>query len=458
MVDFGFCVVAHSLANPQNNPESKIANLKSYDAYLLGLLQFGKRGADAIHPGLANIETLMDAMGRPHEAFESIHIAGTNGKGSTASLLAAIATASGRRVGLHTSPHLFHLRERLRLDGVPAPEAWIAEAVARYRAVFDAVKPSFFEAMIALSFLYFAEENVDLAVVEVGLGGRLDATNLLVPGLSLITNIALEHTHILGDTLEAIAREKAGIIKPGVPVLIAVEQPGVVEVIRAVAEARGAPFHRLQDAVSVSEVRSSMEGMMLWVRTPVRRYEALAVGLPGLHQQTNALLALRAAEMLFDDLRRDAAPIYEGLQAVRRLARLRGRLEVVQLQPLVVADVAHNLPSLKAALAFVQAHRPNDEGRLYVLLGAMRDKDTAGMARALAEAGALVWPLALDTERALPADELAALMRAHGATVVGGGPLEEGWHRFHRDATPDDVLLVTGSHQVVEHVPGLRTA
>ncbi len=399
----------------------------------------------------------MDAMGRPHEAFESVHIAGTNGKGSTASLLAAIATASGRRVGLHTSPHLFHLRERLRLDGVPAPETWIADAVARYRAVLDAVRPSFFEVMTALSFLYFAEENVDLAVVEVGMGGRLDATNVLRPRLSLITNIALDHTDVLGETLEAIAREKAGIIKPGVPVLTAVEQPVVVEVIAAVAEARRAPYHRLQDAVQVSAARSSLDGLTVWVRTPVRRYETLAVGLPGLHQQTNALLALRAAEVLFEDLQRDAAPIYEGLWAVRRLAGLRGRLEVVQTHPLVVADVAHNPPSLKAALAFVQAHRPDRRGRLYVLLGAMRDKDAAGMARALAEAHAIVSPLHLDGERALPVDELAALLHAHGVGVVGVGSLEEGWERFHRDATPDDVLLITGSHQVVAQTPGLPT-
>ena len=416
---------------------------------MLGLSRFTAQGAAAVHPGLANMNALMEAMGRPHEAFESVHVAGTNGKGSTASLLAAIATASGRRVGLHTSPHLVHLRERLRLDGVPAPDAWLADAVARHRPAFDAVQPSFFEAMTALSFLYFAEKAVDLAVVEVGLGGRLDATNVLHPRLCLITNIGLDHTDFLGETVEAIAGEKAGIIKPAVPVLTAVEQAEVIETIRAVAEAHAAPYHQLQDAVKVLAAHSSLDGLRLAARTPLRRYEALTAGVPGLHQQTNVLLAVRAAELLFEDLHQDPTPIYAGVQAVRRLAGLRGRLEVLQSRPLAVADVAHNLPGLKTVLAFAQAHRPDARSRLFVLLGAMRDKDVAGMAEALAEAHATVFTLHLDTDRAFAADELAALLRAHGVAVGGGGSIMEGWRRFHDEATSEDVLLITGSHQVV---------
>lgn len=395
----------------------------------------------------------MEAMGHPHEAFESVHVAGTNGKGSTASMLAAIATASGRRVGLHTSPHLFHLSERLRCDGVPAPETWIADAVARFRPVMDEIRPSFFETLTALSFLYFAEENVDLAVVEVGLGGRLDATNIVHPRLSLITNIALEHTDILGDTVAAIAREKAGIVKPGVPLLTAADQPEVMAVLRATAAGRQAPYHQLQDEVEVLGAESSLSGLTLRAHTPLQSYEALEVGLPGRHQQANALLALRAAELLFDDLHKDIGPIYTGLREVGRLAGLRGRLEVLQAQPLVVADVAHNLPSLKAALAFVRAQRPRD--RLYVLLGVMRDKDVAGMARALAEARATVFPLQPDTERALSADEIAAHLHAYGVPVVEGRSFAEGQAWFQRVATAEDVFLITGSHQVVAHAPAL---
>src|SRR5690606_4396768 len=169
-----------------------------------------------------------------HRAFPSVHVAGTNGKGSTASMIAAVGTAAGLRVGLHTSPHLFHVGERIRVDGVPAPEAWLAAAVARYRPAFEAVGPSFFEATVALSFRYFAGAGVDWVVAEVGLGGRLDATNVLAPAVSVVTSIGLDHTELLGESLAAIAREKAGIVKPATPVVTAADQPEVVDVLRAV--------------------------------------------------------------------------------------------------------------------------------------------------------------------------------------------------------------------------------
>lgn len=367
-------------------------------------------------------------------------------------MVAAVATASGRRVGLHTSPHLFHLNERLRLDGTPAPVDWIAGAVARYRTVMDEVRPSFFEAVAALSFLYFAEENVDLAVVEVGLGGRLDATNVIRPRLSLITNIALEHTDILGDTLDAIAREKAGIIKSGVPVLTAVDQPEVIAAIRAIADARHAPYHQLQAEVQTESMQSTPDGLRLRVQTPVRRYDMLETDLPGPHQATNALLAVRAAELLFDDLVRDPAPIHAGLRAVRRLAGLHGRLDILKTTPLVAADVAHNPAGLQTALHFVQS-RCTRGSRLYVLLGAMRDKDVAGMADALSRIQAIVYPVHLDSERAFPAETLATHLRNHGVQVVQGGAITAGWAWFQHEATAEDVLLITGSHQVVAQIP-----
>ncbi len=415
-------------------------------AYLRTLPRFDDQGASALHPGLERIAALMEAMGRPHERFESVHLAGTNGKGSTASMLAAIATASGRRVGLHTSPYFSSVAEVMRLDGVPAPEAWVADAVARFRAAADAVHPSVFELTTALSLRYFAEEDVDLAVVETGLGGRLDATNILRPRLSIITNIGFDHMDLLGRTLPEIAHEKAGIIKPSVPVLTAVAQPEVVAVIQAAAAAQAAPLHRVQDEAEVLAVASSLDGLTLRVRTPLRRYDALAVGLPGLHQQTNACLALRAAEILLEDLPSHA--VYTGLREVRRLAGLHGRLEVLRRAPLVVADVAHNAEGLAAVLAFVQAQRETRQGRLCVLFGVMRDKDVAAMARLLAAAGATVFPVRLTGPRPLPPADLAEVLRAHGVALVEGGSVAEGRAWFERQATDADVLLITGSHQV----------
>lgn len=401
------------------------------------------------------MHALMAAMNNPHLAIPSVHVAGTNGKGSTSSMLAAIATASGRRVGLHTSPHLTHITERMRLDGVPAPEAWLDDAVARYRDIFEAVQPSFFEATTALSLLYFAQEKADLTVVEVGLGGRLDATNVIMPLLSIITTIGLEHTDLLGDTLAAIAREKAGIIKPGVPVLTAVAQPEALEAIRVVAEAQDAPLHQIADEVHIHTTQTSLVGQMMDIRTPVRTYEGLQVGVPGQHQQMNASLALRAAELLFDEERQDTQAIYTGLREVRRLAGLRGRLDVLQTQPLIVADVGHNPDGLATALAFIQQHRPSQQGGLYVIFGAMRDKDIAAMVRLLREAKATVLPVSAGGERALPAVDLAVILRQEGNAVIEQQDVAAGWSWFQHQAAEDDMLLITGSHQVVAQVPGV---
>ncbi len=426
--------------------------LNDTHAYLNALPRFAGKQNAAYEPGLARITRLLKAMGRPHEAFETIHVAGTNGKGSTASLVAAIAAATARRVGLHTSPHLLDVTERMRIGGVPAPADWLAQAVARYRPAFDAVRPSFFEATVALSFQYFAEQAVDLAVVEVGLGGRLDATNVLHPALSIITSIGRDHTALLGETLGEIARGKAGIIKPGVPVLTGADQPEALEVIEDVAAAREAPLHWIQAETEVLQAKASLDGLVLSVHTPLRRYDALRVGLPGVHQAPNALLALRAAELCFREVQRDAAPVYEGMAEIHRRTGLRGRFEVLHRSPLVVADVAHNADGLAATLALLRPEVERRSGKLFVLFGLMRDKDLPAMAHLLAEAGATVLPVHLDSDRALPAVALAEQLEAAGATAGPAGTAAEGLAHFRAQAAPQDALLATGSHQVVASV------
>ncbi|HET6566404.1 MAG TPA: folylpolyglutamate synthase/dihydrofolate synthase family protein [Rhodothermales bacterium] len=421
--------------------------------YLLSLPRFTDQGALAYKPGFERMDALVASMDQPHTAFQSVHVAGTNGKGSTASMLAAIATASGRRVGLHTSPHLYSVTERMRIDGAPAPEAWLDDAVARFRTVFDEVRPSFFEATVALSFLYFAEQKVDLAVVEVGLGGRLDATNIITPRLALITNIGLEHTDLLGDTHALIAREKAGIIKPGVPVLTAADHPEALAVIRTVAAEKEAPCYRVQDEMDIQRVQTTSNGLELDLRTPVCRYDGLFIGLPGAHQTWNAALAVRASEMLWEEVRHDSSSVFQGLRSVRRLSGLRGRFDVLQEHPAVIADVAHNAEGLAVTLEAV--HPLVQAGSsLYVLFGAMRDKDVERMAALLRHANAQVYCVSVDSERALGADVLAGMLRKHGVAIFGAGPLREGLETFQNCARRDDVLLITGSHQVVSQVPG----
>lgn len=421
--------------------------------FLFNLPRFTDQGTAAYKPGLERMLELMEAMDRPHERFESVHVAGTNGKGSTSSLLAAIATASGNRVGLHTSPHLYSLTERMRIDGAPAPDTWLERTVERYRGTFEAVGPSFFEATTALSFLYFAENTVDLAVVEVGLGGRLDATNVISPSLSLITNIGLEHTDVLGTTFAEIAREKAGIIKPGVPILTTADHPEATGVIRAVAARQGAPYHQVQEEVEITRIDTDLRGLTLDVQTPLQRYENLRVGLSGRHQQWNAALALRAAELLLDNVRHDSSSVYDGMRHVRRFSGLRGRFDVLQEQPAIVADVAHNAEGLATTLEALRPVLGVRGGRFYLLLGVMRDKDVHRMADLLSAAHAAVYCVAVDSDRAYEPDALGQVLRKHGVEVIGAGLFEEGWRQLQHQMTRDDVLLITGSHQVVTQAP-----
>jgi dihydrofolate synthase/folylpolyglutamate synthase len=362
--------------------------------------------------------------------------------------VAAVGTASGRRVGLHTSPHLWDFAERLRLNGRPAPHDWIAGAVARHADDFRRVEASYFEASVALSFLYFAEENVDLAVVEVGLGGRLDATNVLPAGAVRacgVTAIGLDHTDLLGKTLPEIAREKAGIAKPGVPLLTTAEGAGVLEAIEATAAAAGAPVERVREGVGLAEVEPEADGLVLRLETPARDYGRLRVGLAGAHQAWNAALAVRLAETAMPDLPEGA--VREGLADVQRLSGLRGRCETWRTRPRIVADVAHNPDGWRAALACAA---PGPGGARWVLVGVMADKDVDALAALLATVGATALPVALPSARALGREALAARLAARGVPVADVGGVAEGVQHFLRHAGPADVLLVTGSHLVVE--------
>lgn len=398
-----------------------------------------------MRPGLITIRTLLEAMGNPQDAYPCVHVAGTNGKGTMASLLASIATASGRRTGLNTSPHLATLRERMRINGAPAPEAWLRGAVARYQPIFDRAKATYFEATTALSFLYFAENSVDVAVVEVGLGGRLDATNILTPGLSVVTAVALEHTDILGDTLQDIAREKGGIIKPGVPLITGVEQPEALAILKGIADTQDAPLYPTGACIQAS---TTLQALTLDIKTPACRYPELTVPLAGVHQRANVLLAVRAAEIVFPDVCGNHAIVQEGLGAVRRHSGLRARLELVRTDPVVLLDVAHNAAALEAVLAFAKTRG----ARLFVLLSVMADKNVDAMAQALAAARACAFACSLDNPRAIPGDRLAAILKAAGVSVSGSGALQEGLALVASQATAGDVCLIAGSHYLAAQV------
>lgn len=421
--------------------------LDEADSILSNLPRFTDRGAAAYKPGLDRMRALLAELHNPHERYPCLHVAGTNGKGSTASFLASIASASGLRVGLHTSPHLFHVAERMRIDGVPADVRWLARAVVDARRAIDAIEPSYFELTVALSLLYFAEQDADLAVVEVGLGGRLDATNVLEPIVCVITEVGLDHSDLLGETVEAIAAEKAGIVKRDTPVVTSARPPAA-EVIRRAAMDRGAPFHSIDDETELVQQTLDVGSSSVTVRTPVQTYPALSIGLGGGHQIRNACAALRAIEILEPPLPQRLDAVIEGLRDVRRLSGLRGRLEVIQDEPLILADVAHNAVGLGAVLRHLRTigRLP---AQLTVLFGVMRDKDVDAMGRLLAAESATVRPVPVDSDRALRPTELAAILDVVGVSVAEPCSVPDGIQAFLSDASRSDILLIAGSHLVV---------
>jgi dihydrofolate synthase/folylpolyglutamate synthase len=420
-------------------------------SYLYGLQYRG------IKYGLRNIHLLLRAAGNPHLAFPAVHVAGTNGKGSTSSFIAASFSASGYRTGLYTSPHLVRFTERIRIDGIEMPEKRLIEYVEWLRPAIEDCRATFFEATTCIAFRYFADEKVAVAVIETGLGGRLDATNVLTPMVSVITNVALDHQEYLGSTLRSIAREKGGILKPGVPAVTAAGEQVVLRVLRKIAGEKGTRLHECAERVVVRSSRSgrgtiSLQGQTL--RTgPVRP------GLPGDYQQTNAALAVAALDILRSSMRFRRAfrrltgkSVREGIRNVRALTGIRGRRETLSAGGVrFILDVAHNPAGLNALLESLRSERVHCPVGVF---GVLRDKEYAPMLRAFAAAVGHLLLVTADSPRALPATALVRLARREGLSAEAAGSL----HGALRKAAAivrsgkrvkKGGVLVAGSHYLV---------
>ncbi len=412
---------------------------------------------------LERMRELMDRLGNPQQALPIVHVAGTKGKGSTAAMLGAILSAAGYRTGVFTSPHLYRIEERMAVDGRPCSSAELVELVARMTPAVEAmdkaaaalgpeeIGPTYFEIATALALLHFARRRVRAAVLEVGLGGRLDSTNVCRPKLSVITSISFDHTRQLGNTLESIAREKAGIVKPAVPVVSGVQDPGPREVIRQVCRQRGCRLSELgvdfefsYDPPRHLELEPATGSLGFRHRLPDGEtdYRGVPLRLLGRHQAANAALALAAA----DELNQDGWEI--PLAAVRTgLAEVvwPARVEVLARRPTVVVDAAHNAASVDALL------RVLDESftvqRRLLVFAATHEKDLRGMLqRLLGRFDEVIFTQYLNNPRAVPNDELAAV----AAELTGrryrvcSKPIEA-WDEIRALASPDDLICITGS-------------
>lgn len=409
-------------------------------------------GASAYKEGLDNTQALDEHFGHPHRCYKTIHVAGTNGKGSCSHTLAAILQSAGCKVGLYTSPHLVDFRERIRVNGMCISEKRIVDFVEQERSFFEPLHPSFFELTTALAFKYFAEQQVDIAVIEVGLGGRLDCTNIITPLLSVITNISFDHTRFLGNTLAKIAGEKAGIIKKGVPVVIGETTAETRPVFAARAREVGAPIRFAEDAPVVrSSVALPGGGREYRLSDGRTVYGELS----GDYQEANMNTVLTAVE----ELRRQGIALSEsdveqGIAAVSGLTGLMGRWQRLRERPLVVCDTGHNVGGWNYLVGQIKAQPCR---RLRIVFGMVDDKDIDRILAMLPREADFYWTQA-SSHRAIPAAQVAEKAAAIGLRGRSYATVGEAWQQALADASPEDFIFVGGSSYVVADLLALPKA
>lgn len=400
---------------------------------------------------LDRMRLLLKRLGNPHQAFKSIHVAGTKGKGSTCAMTAAMLEASGYKVGLYTSPHMVDIRERIVVNGQMISREDFGRLVRLVEPIARRIKPmpTFFDVLTVVAFKYFAEKQVDFAVVETGLGGRLDATNVLTPEVCAITSISKDHMAQLGNTLEKIAEEKAGIFKPGVPAVTIIQEPGVEAVFKRVAEQVGCPLDIAGKTIEFSYRFESTRPLgphnRICLTTPQSRYEHLAVPLMGEHQALNCGLALSIIDRLKTrGVSIDDQKIIEGLARTQ----MPGRMELVNQNPRVIVDGAHNAASVDAALRAIGQHVPYDS--LIVIFGCCGDKDVSGMLEKISNGADKVIFTRVDNIRSSDPEELASrYTELYGKMAQVAQNLREAIEIARRAVTKEDLICVIGSFYLV---------
>ncbi|SFW34053.1 dihydrofolate synthase / folylpolyglutamate synthase [Sinomicrobium oceani] len=389
------------------------------------LPMYQQQGKTALKHKLDNIREFCDHLGNPEKQLKTIHVAGTNGKGSVSHMLASILQEAGYKTGLYTSPHLKDFRERIKIDGIDVPENFVVEFITRNKAFLEAHELSFFEMTVGMALDFFARAHTDIAIIEVGLGGRLDSTNIITPEVSVITNIGYDHTDILGDTLEKIALEKAGIIKPGIPVVISEHHPETFPVFQRIAAENGSTLH-LAEALPSETIMSDLKGI---------------------YQTRNIKAVLAAIEQL-DHYNISRAHIVSGLSHVVRNTGLKGRWQQLRTEPKVICDTAHNAEGLKLVLNQVENEVFE---KLHIVIGVVRDKDLKLILPLFPE-NAEYYFAAPEISRALPAEELQAQAHGYGLKGASYPSVKQAYKAALSRAGKKDFIYVGGSTFVVAEI------
>ncbi|WP_455587203.1 bifunctional folylpolyglutamate synthase/dihydrofolate synthase [Bacteroides sp.] len=412
---------------------------------------FQQIGSGAYKEGLENTRALDEYFGHPHRQYHSIHVGGTNGKGSCSHTLAAILQEAGYRVGLYTSPHLVDFRERIRVNGEMMPEKYVIDFVERHRAFFEPLHPSFFELTTAMAFRYFADEGVDVAVIEVGLGGRLDCTNIITPDLCIITNISFDHTQFLGDTLAKIAGEKAGIIKSGIPVIIGETTAETRPVFARKAEEVQAPIVFAEDDNQIAKADSRNNALIY----ETSEYPRLQGELGGCYQIKNTNTVLHALSQLKTSGYRIAEEnVRNGFARVNELTGLMGRWQKLSDMPLLICDTGHNIGGITY---ITQQIKSIEYDHLHIVIGMVNDKDIRGVLKLLPQEATYYFTKA-SVKRALPEEELKKTAHEFGLQGDSYPTVADAVRAAQEKSLPKDFIFVGGSSFIVADLLAGRDA
>lgn len=400
-------------------------------------------GASAYKEGLDNTYLLDEHFGHPHRKFKSIHIAGTNGKGSCSHTLAAILQNDGYKVGLYTSPHIMDFRERIKINGECISKEYVIEFVNQEKSLFEKIHPSFFEVTTALAFKYFAEQHVDYAIIEVGLGGRLDCTNIITPILSIITNISFDHTNFLGNTLEKIAKEKAGIIKQNIPVIIGETTNETKPVFKTCAESMNAEIIYADENDEIISFTMNEDGGITY---DTRSFGIIQGELGGLYQKKNTNTILHAVRFLYNQhIIKNTGSINNGFYNVCRLTGLIGRWQKIGSNPSVICDTGHNVGGWTYISRQLQVQKYNT---LHIVFGMVNDKDVDGV-MCLLPKNAHYYFTKPQSKRAIPEKDIQRKAMTHGLAGDCYNDVPSAYTAAKKMATPDDMIFIGGSSYIV---------
>jgi len=431
--------------------EKKESYQQAIDFLFNQLPMYQRIGKSAYKANLDNTLAFDQYFDHPHRQFKTVHVAGTNGKGSVSHLLASILAEAGYKTGLYTSPHLKDFRERIRINGEMISETEVVDFVNQHHAIIEALQPSFFEMTVAMAFDYFARQKVDVAIIEVGLGGRLDSTNIITPCLSIITNIAFDHTALLGNTLAQIAGEKAGIIKPAIPVVIGQKHPETEPVFEQKAKELNSPILFADDYYSIdySMQTAHFEQVFQVYKDDILTYQNLTTALPGWYQRKNAKTVLTAIDQLNkQNWHISTAHIYNGFKNVVHNTELMGRWQILGTNPLMICDTGHNEDGINQIVAQL---KETPYKKLHFVIGMVNDKEIDNVLKLL-PTDAFYYFTQASIPRALDVAILAQKAKLFNLNGLQFTSVQEAFEAAKKNAAINDLIFIGGSNFVVAEV------